>query len=218
LSAVFIKPITAFSPITRHSSLVQYRSAQADIRLRENFGFDFAESQVENTPAVILGEANYKQWVGTIQDNSFLNRQYNVLRRVRELDLVGLVADTGLLSKLEQNGLELATLEGLLPVAEQFGLLSLVGNNQQLFINLVAPILIEPAPILLPAIAGALDVGPPAFFLLSASLLGAEYYFVANDVAVPLIGLPAGALAGLLLVPLGLISGAAGFALSSLKK
>ncbi len=44
-------------------------------KLNENFGFDFAEDQAENTPAVILGEANYKQWVGENIDNSFLNRQ-----------------------------------------------------------------------------------------------------------------------------------------------
>ena len=30
---------------------------------------------MENTPDVILGEANYKQWVSTVNDNSFLNRQ-----------------------------------------------------------------------------------------------------------------------------------------------
>ena len=62
----------AFSPgapaatFTRQSVIVQ-----------ENFGFDFAEDQSDNTPDEILGEANYKQWVGTVVDpnNSFLNRQ-----------------------------------------------------------------------------------------------------------------------------------------------
>lgn len=43
--------------------------------LKESFGFDFAEDQAKNTPSVILGEANYKQWVGEKVENSFLNRQ-----------------------------------------------------------------------------------------------------------------------------------------------
>jgi hypothetical protein len=43
--------------------------------LSESFGFDFAEDSYENTPEQLLGEANYKQWVGKIDKNSFLNRQ-----------------------------------------------------------------------------------------------------------------------------------------------
>ena len=41
----------------------------------ESFGFDFAEDQAENAPPQLLGEARYKQWVATTNDNSFLNRQ-----------------------------------------------------------------------------------------------------------------------------------------------
>ena len=48
---------------------------QKNTALKESFGFSFAEDQAENTPDVILGEANYKQWVGENIDNSFLNRQ-----------------------------------------------------------------------------------------------------------------------------------------------
>lgn len=44
-------------------------------RLSESFGFDFAEDSYENTPPQLLGEANYKQWVQKVSDNSFLNRK-----------------------------------------------------------------------------------------------------------------------------------------------
>jgi len=184
----------------------------------ESFGFDFAEDQAENAPPQLLGEARYKQWVGEQNDNSFLNRQYNVVRRVRELDLLGKTAELGILSKLEKNGVDLATLESILPKLEELGALSLVANNQQLLINGVAPLLIEPAPLLLPAVAGALEVGPAAFFGLAAVLAGAEGYLVVNSVEVPFVGLPAGALAGLLLVPLTGVAAAAGALLASAKK
>jgi hypothetical protein len=147
-----------------------------------------------------------------------LYRQYNVIRRVRELDLLQATIDAGVLSKLEKNGLDLAKLEKLLPLAEEFGLLSLAANNQQLLINLVAPILVEGAPFLLPLVAGALEVGPPAFYLAAGGFAGLEYYLIANGVEVPFVGLPAGAVAGLLLVPLTIASAGAGVALGSLKK
>mmetsp|Transcript_8405 Transcript_8405/g.15865 ORF Transcript_8405/g.15865 Transcript_8405/m.15865 type:complete len:217 (-) Transcript_8405:327-977(-) len=186
--------------------------------LKESFGFDFAEDQAENTPAVILGEANYKQWVGEKVENSFLNRQYDVVRRVRELDLLGLTAEYGILSKLEKNGLDLATLESLLPTIEESGALSIVGSNQQLLINGVAPLVVEGAPLLLPVVAGALEVGPPAFFLAAAAFAGLEGALVVNNVEVPFVGLPAGVLAGLLLVPLSVAMGGVGVFLSGLKK
>ena len=44
-------------------------------KLYENFGFDFAEDQVENTPQIILGEANYKKWVNGVDPDNMLNRQ-----------------------------------------------------------------------------------------------------------------------------------------------
>jgi len=205
-----ISSAAAFAPQSTVSS-----SATA---LRESFGFDFAEDQAENTPAVILGEANYKQWVDENVENSFLNRQYNVVGRARELNLLGLTAEYGILSKLEKNGLDLAALEKLLPTIESTGALSLVGSNQQLLINGVAPLLVEGAPLLLPVVAGALEVGPPAFFLASAGFAGAEFALIANNVEVPFIGLPAGALAGLLFVPLSVVTGGVGVFLSGLKK
>ena len=87
------------------------------------------------------------------------------------MDLLKTTADAGILSKLEANGLDLVTLEKLLPVIEDTGALSIAGNNQQLLLNLVAPLLVEPAPILLPVVAGALEKGPTAFYGAAAVAL-----------------------------------------------
>jgi hypothetical protein len=144
--------------------------------------------------------------------------QYNVIRRVRELNLLQATVDAGLLSKLEKNGLDLATVEELLPLAEKFGLLSLVANNQQLFVNLVAPLLVEGAPFLLGPLAGALEVGPSAFYLGAAGIGGIEYFLISQNVELPFVGLSAGFYLGLLLVPLAVASAGAGVALGSLKK
>ena len=57
------------------SSIVSATSRPTTTQLYENFGFDFAEDQVENTPQLILGEANYKKWVNSVDPNNMLNRQ-----------------------------------------------------------------------------------------------------------------------------------------------
>ena len=147
-----------------------------------------------------------------------LVRQYNVIRRVRELNLLKATADNGILSKLEAQGVDLVTLEELLPLLEEYGLLSLAGNNQQLIVNLVAPLAVEGAPLLIPVLAGALATGPPAFYLAAATFGGLEAALIATDAQVPLIGLPAGSVAGLLLVPLTVVSALAGSALAKAKE
>jgi len=215
--------VLGFSPAAKSSlvNTVQTKTntnTNTNTALSESFGFDFAEDQAENTPSVILGEANYKQWVGENIDNSFLNRQYNAVRRIRELDLLGLTAEYGILSKLEAQGVDLKTLESLLPLAEDLGLLSVVANNQQLLINGVAPLLIEPAPLLLPVVAGALEKGPSAFFGAAGVAAALEVYLLASGAEVPFVGLSAGLVAGLLLVPLTVVTGGLGVALSSASK
>jgi hypothetical protein len=110
----------------------------------------------------------------------------------------------------------LATVEKLLPLAEQFGLLSLAGNNQQLLVNLVAPLLVEGAPLLLPVIGTALEIGPISFYGAAAALAGTDYFLVANNVQIPFVGLSAGFYLGLLLLPLAAVLAAAGTALASL--
>jgi len=194
---------SAFTPTSLTSSFnVQSRQSTADVSVNESFGFDFAEDQRENTPDAIFGEENYKQYVTNISDNSFLNRQYNILGRVRELDLLGKTADAQILSRLEKNGIDLATLEGALPLLDDLGLLSTAGNSQQLLINGVAPLLVETAPIIIPLLGGALEIGPPAFFLAALATGGLEYFFVANGIDIPFVGLSCGLYLGLLLVPL----------------
>jgi len=219
LLAASVGVASAYAPVSSFGAARQANTFRpSKTTVYENFGLDFAEDQKENTPDIILGEANLKQWVGTVNENSFLNRQYNIIGRVRELDLLKKTVDAGILSKLEKNGVDLKTLESLLPTLEGAGLLSVAGSNQQLLINGVAPLLVEPAPYLLPLIAGALDIGPPAFFLAAAAVLAAEGGLIVNHVQVPFVGLPADVLLGLLLVPLAGVLGVAGAALASAKK
>ncbi|KAL7515502.1 hypothetical protein ACHAXN_013445 [Cyclotella atomus] len=204
---------TAFSV----NSGVASTSARPSTKLYENFGFDFAEDQAENTPAIILGEANYKKWVNSVDPNNMLNRQYPILTRVRELGLLEKTAELGILSKLEKLGLTLEKAEELLPVLEEAGVLSLVANNQQLLINGVAPLAVEGAPLLLPVVAGALEVGPPAFYLAAASFAGLDASLFASGAEIPFVGLSAGAALGLVLIPLSAVSAVVGGALGSLK-
>jgi hypothetical protein len=65
---LMVTAVGAFAPSS--PSFVRQQTA-----VQESFGFDFAEDSYENTPDLILGEANLKQWVNKIEPNSFLNRQ-----------------------------------------------------------------------------------------------------------------------------------------------
>mmetsp|Transcript_29061 Transcript_29061/g.43667 ORF Transcript_29061/g.43667 Transcript_29061/m.43667 type:complete len:222 (+) Transcript_29061:105-770(+) len=217
LSTLFTSAALLATGASAFTAPSQSTAVRPSTNLYENFGFDFAEDQVENTPQIILGEANYKKWVNSVDPDNMLNRQYAVLTRVRELGLLEKTAELGILSKLEKNGLTLEKAEALLPKLEELGLLSLVANNQQLLINGVAPLAVEGAPLLLPVVAGALDIGPAAFFLAAAGAGGLDAYLFASGAEVPFIGLPAGAVAGLLLIPLTAVSAGVGVALGSLK-
>mmetsp|Transcript_6917 Transcript_6917/g.9174 ORF Transcript_6917/g.9174 Transcript_6917/m.9174 type:complete len:221 (-) Transcript_6917:256-918(-) len=210
-NVLLVAAIASASAFAPSKPFATQRQTQMD-PLKESFGFDFAEDSNLNQVPELRGEAAYKGFVG---DGAFLNRQYNVLRRVRELDLIKKTAELGVLSKLEKNGVDLKTIESVLPQIESLGLLSTVGNNQQLVINAAAFLAVEGAPLLLPLVAGALDIGPAAFYLGAASFAGLEGFLVVNDVEVPFIGLPAGAVLGLLLVPLTLVTGGAGALLAS---
>jgi len=204
---------SAFSP----ASPAATTATRPSTKLHENFGFDFAEDQAENTPQIILGEANYKTWVNGVDPDNMLNRQYPVLSRVRELGLLEKTAELGVLSKLEKQGLTLRKAEQLLPVLEDLGVLGLVANNQQLLVNGVAPLAVEGAPLLLPLVAGALDVGAPAFFLGAAGAAGLDAFLFASGAEVPFVGLPAGAVAGLVLIPLSAVLAVVGGAVGNLK-
>ena len=69
-ASILVVSAGAFSPPMSTSS-----SIRPTTRLNENFGFTFAEDQVENTPQLILGEANYKKWLNSVDPNNMLNRQ-----------------------------------------------------------------------------------------------------------------------------------------------
>jgi len=170
----------------------------------------------------LLGEAKYKQWVGEVvnPDNSFVNRQYDVLGRVRELDLLGKTADSGLLSALDEQGVDLELLESVLPFLQAAGALKIAGTNQQLFLNLLAPPLIEGAPFIIPILAILVRFGPLAFFGLSAFLAATEAFLVTNNVEIPFVGLSAGFYLGALLVPLSgvMLAGGTLLAVQSQKK
>jgi len=194
------------------------QTVPSSTQLYEDFGLGLGEQTYENQPDLLKGEQEYKQYVNRINEDNMLNKKYNVIGRVRELGILGLTIDNGVLSKLEKNGLDLKTVEKLLPLLEQYGLLSLVANNQQLLVNLAAPLLIEGAPLLLPVVAAALEAGPPAFFLAAASLAGIDFALYANDVTIPFVGLSAGFYLGLILIPLSTVVAGAGVALGSLKK
>jgi hypothetical protein len=62
-----------------HGFVVSRPTTRTPTPLGESFGFDFAEDSYENTPAIIRGEANYKQWVNRIDSDSFLNRQVSLI-------------------------------------------------------------------------------------------------------------------------------------------
>ena len=47
--------------------------------LNENFGLGVGENTYANQVEQLGGEANYKQWVNKVQDNSFLNRKVSLL-------------------------------------------------------------------------------------------------------------------------------------------
>eukprot|EP00531_Pseudo-nitzschia_arenysensis_P011751 CAMPEP_0116132286 /NCGR_PEP_ID=MMETSP0329-20121206/9465_1 /TAXON_ID=697910 /ORGANISM="Pseudo-nitzschia arenysensis, Strain B593" /LENGTH=221 /DNA_ID=CAMNT_0003626787 /DNA_START=94 /DNA_END=759 /DNA_ORIENTATION=- len=218
LMKLFTFAVTASVAVAFTPSVSRVQPTPSSTQLYEDFGLGLGEITYENQPDLLKGEQEYKQYVNRINEDNMLNKKYNVIQRVRELDLLQATIDNGILSKLEANGLDLATVEKLLPLAEELGLLGLAANNQQLLVNLVAPLLVEGAPILLPVVAGALEVGPAAFFGAAAALLGADAFLLVNNVEVPFLGLSAGVTLGLLLVPLAVALGVAGTALGSLKK
>ena len=71
-SACAFSPSSPTTTTTTTTASIRHASTT---RLYENFGFSFAEDQVENTPQLILGEANYKKWLNSVDPNNMLNRQ-----------------------------------------------------------------------------------------------------------------------------------------------
>lgn len=153
--------------------------------VHENFFLDIAEDPAINTPRQIFGEVAYKNFVKESNPNGLLARQYNIVERVRELKLLKLTAESGLLEELESKGLSLSKLEKLLPLADDLGVLPLVAKNKELLLS-IAPLIIEPAPALIPIIVSLLKTGP-GLFLSSGFALSALGAYELSD---PLLGVP----------------------------
>jgi hypothetical protein len=173
--------------------------------LYENFGLNIGEDPIENTPRSLLGEENYRNFVAEYDPNALLNggKQYNIVERIRELKLLKVTAESGLLEALEKKGLTLSGVEKLLPIIDDFGLLPLISKNKELILS-VAPLLIEPAPALLPLLASVLRTPPSTFLYTGLALVGAGGYEVIDNAL--LLGAPL-ILLGLPLTVLGAVLG-----------
>jgi len=154
----------------------QAGGGKASLRM-ESFGLDFAVDIQGLMPNEILGEANIKEkYVPSLAKNGVVNRpflteDYPLLDRVAEMGLLTKTADAGLLSALTAKGLTLSEIEKLLPLIEELGLISFAVGNKQFLLNLIAPLLVEPAPLLLGPLAAVLK--NPAPVLLTGVALGA---------------------------------------------
>lgn len=164
----------AFSPSGRFG-LLKVRQMNP---LNENFGFDFSEDSYANTPKQILGEANYVKFVQSYDEKALRvssGSRYDIIERIRALKLLTATADSGLLEALEAKGLTLAKVEKLLPLIDRLNLLPLLVKNKETLVGL-APLLIEPAPALLPVLTGLLNTSPSSFILPGLTLAGVGGY------------------------------------------
>ena len=59
------------------SAFVSKASVRPTTHLNENFGLDIGEDSYANMDKLLLGEANYKQWVNRVKDDNMLNRKVN---------------------------------------------------------------------------------------------------------------------------------------------
>ena len=137
-----------------------------------------------------------KNYVADYDPDALINGgpKYDILGRVRDLKLLSQTADSGLLELLEEKGLTLSQAERLLPLVDSLNLLPLLLKNKNLLLD-VAPLLVEPAPALLPTIVGVLKTPSQNYIIPAALLLGTGLYEVIADNALlggaeVLLGLP----------------------------
>lgn len=157
----------------------------------ENFGFDFAEDAAAaalGESSLLLGEKRLKErYIPEQVQTRALLTDYPVLERVGELNLLTITAKSGLLRALDEKGLTLGQLEALLPVAEKLNLLKVVQNP--IIYNLLVPLLVEPAPYLLPAVVNLVKLDATIWTGLAAVFLALETKGIAagDGVNVPLL-------------------------------
>lgn len=186
--------------------------------LNENFGLDWStlNDPEKATPGQLLGEETYRNFVGSYDDAALLNKKdpfatggqgsYDPIDRVRALKLLTLTAESGLLEALEARGLTLSQVEKLLPLADNLGLLGLVKANIGLAAG-AAPLLIEPAPSLIPILVSVLSTPPATFTGAGVALAGAGVFEVTQSnalLAAPLV------LLGVPLLAVGTVLGSLG--------
>jgi len=199
------------------------RSLQPRVKpVHENFFLDIAGDPKASTPAELYGEVAYKSFVAKNNPDGLLVAEYKIIDRARQLKLLSLVAESGLIEALEAKGLTLSRLEKLLPLADQLNLLPLALKNKDLVLSL-APLIIEPAPVLLPLVTKLLKVSPSTFLFpgLALSAFGAFETFEGNLVGILaiLLGLPAIAIGSVLnALDFGAIAASAPSASSVLSK
>lgn len=162
--------------------------------LHENFGLDFVADPDVVTPKELLGEANYKDLVRRTNPDGLLVRKYDIIQRTRELKLLSILADSGLIQELEKKGLTLSKIEKLLPLIDEWNLIEFAVKNKQLVLSL-APLLIEPAPLLLPVVISALKTSPATFTSSGFALLAIGAYELLGDngllgITAILLGIP----------------------------
>lgn len=209
--------------VSQVSALVGSKARGGAVRglkpLQENFFIDLPtiNDPSKATPAPLLGEDTYRDFVASFDDAALLNKQgpfvtggtsssYDPIDRVRVLKLLTLTAESGLLEALEARGLTLTQVEKLLPLADKLGLLGLVKANKGLAAS-AAPLLIEPAPSLIPILVSVLKTPPATFTGAGVALAGAGAFEVTQSNA--LLGAPL-VLLGLPLLVVGSILGSLG--------
>ena len=189
------------------------RSAGKSSFRMETFGFDFAEDgaavalESTETGKLLLGEKRLKEkYVQTLIDDgtverSLLSEDYPLLTRTAEMGLLTKTAEAGILTALTEKGLTLSQIEKALPLVDELDLIPVLIKNKWLFLNLFAPLLVEPAPLLLGPLASIIKVGGAPFLAAAALLVGSDVYGVVNGEAFN----PLPAVLGLVLGGLGVV-------------
>lgn len=165
--------------------------------LFENFFLGIGENPEENTPKELYGEVAYQNFIRSTNTKGLLTEEYNLIGRLRETQLLGLIAESGLLEELEKKGLTLSKLEKLLPLVDELRLLELVYKNKDLVLSL-SPLLVEPAPIVIPLVVAMLKVPAETYTAAGIALVGLSGYEIYTEngfLAAPLLLLAAPLLA-----------------------
>ena len=198
--------------------------------LQESFGLQIAtlNDPTKVTPPLLFGETSVKGFVGSYDKNALLLSEksfavtddpknqnsgpYDIIERVRSLQLLSLTADSGLLEALEDKGITLSQIEKILPIVDDLGLLPLVAKNKGLLLSL-APLIIESAPSAIPLIVSVLRTPAVTFQAAGVALAGfGAYETVLDDNLI--VGVPT-ILLGAPLVVLGTVLSSLGSSLPS---